>query len=125
MAGRTRMSVEIEGLGRLREQLEELAPQIEAAVKRAVKESAEAVRDETRRGVRVDTGNLRDKVDITYKDEGLSAEVGWSDRSDWYAAVQEHGTRRMPANPVLGPALERERNELPRRVRTEVRRELR
>ncbi|WP_228995318.1 HK97-gp10 family putative phage morphogenesis protein [Streptomyces sp. DH8] len=115
----------IEGLDRLRDQLEALVPELEEAAKRATKDSAEAVRDDTRRTVRVDTGNLRDKVDIHYSDEGRTAEVGWKDRHDWYASINEHGTRRIPANPALGPALEAERTRFEERLRTEVRKVLR
>ncbi|MFH9134439.1 HK97-gp10 family putative phage morphogenesis protein [Streptomyces sp. NPDC017524] len=115
----------IEGLDRLRGQLAALVPELEEAAKRATKDSAEAVRDDARGKVRVDTGNLRDKLDIHYSDEGKTADVGWKDREDWYASVHEHGTRRIPANPALGPALEAERTKFEERLRTEVRRVLR
>lgn len=124
MARHSGVRVEIEGLDAFRARLAELAPQITTAAKKAVKESAEAVRDEAKQGVRVDTGNLRDSVDITYADDGLTAEVGWRDRDDLYASLHEHGTRRIPAKPVLGPALEAERAKFPDRVKTEVRRVL-
>lgn len=115
----------IEGLDRLADQLAALVPELEGAVRRAAKESAEAVRDDTRRRVRVDTGNLRDTVDIHYRNEGLTAEIGWKNRHDWYASINEHGTRSIPANPSLGPALEAERARFEQRLRTEVRRVLR
>ncbi|WP_030744452.1 HK97-gp10 family putative phage morphogenesis protein [Streptomyces sp. NRRL F-5135] len=116
--------VTIEGIDRLRDRLAELEPTILAAAKRAVRDSATAVREDTRRGVRVDTGNLRDKVAVHIEDDGLRAEVGWRDRHDWYAALHEHGTRRIPAQPALGPAIEAERTKLADRIRTEIRRDL-
>ena len=76
------------------------------------------------RRVDVDSGNLRDSTDIKYEDDGLRAEVGWRDRDDLYASLHEHGTRRIPAKPVLGPALEAERAKLPDRIRAEVRKVL-
>ncbi len=115
----------IDGLDRLRDQLEALVPELEAAARRTTQESAEAVRAETRRNVRVDTGNLRDTVAIYYTNEGLTAEVGWKARHDWYASLHEHGTRRIPAKPSLGPALEAERARFEARIRAEVRRVLR
>ncbi|MGW3627285.1 HK97-gp10 family putative phage morphogenesis protein [Streptomyces sp. NPDC000880] len=116
--------VTIEGIDQLRDRLEELAPTILAAAKRAVRDSAVAIREDTRRSVRVDTGNLRDKVAFYPEDDGLRAEVGWRDRSDWYASLHEHGTRRIPAKPALGPATETERGKFPDRVRTEIQRDL-
>lgn len=120
-----RQTVQIEGLDRLKRQLEALAPELEAAAKKAVKEAADAVKEQTRQNVRVDTGNLRDEVDIEYKDDGMTATVGWKNRKDWYATVQEHGTSRIPAQPALGPALEAERARFEERLRQEVRRVLR
>jgi HK97 gp10 family phage protein len=124
MAGRSTTRVEIVGMDRLRARLAELAPQIEAAAAKAVKESAEAVKAGTKQNVRVDSGNLRDSIDIKYENSGLQAEVGWRDRDDQYASLHEHGTRRIPANPVLGPALEAERTKLPDRIAAELRRVL-
>ncbi|MFD0344009.1 HK97-gp10 family putative phage morphogenesis protein [Streptomyces sp. NPDC127117] len=119
-----RNTVRIEGMDRLRRRLDELAPVIIEAAKKAIAESAEAVQADARRDVRVDTGNLRNKVAIHYENDGLKAEVGWKDRHDWYAALHEHGTRRIPANPSLGPAIEAERSKLADRIRTEVRKVL-
>lgn len=116
------VQVNIQGIDRLRSRLEELGPEIIAAAKRAVRESAEDVKAEARQKVHVDTGNLRDSVDIKYENDGLRAEVGWRDRDDWYASLHEHGTRRIPANPVLRPAIEGERTKLPARIKAEVRR---
>lgn len=118
-------TVQIEGLDRLRAQLEALVPELEAAAKRVVKESAEAVQAQARQNVRVDTGNLRDELAIDYQDSGLTAVVGWKARHDWYASIHEHGTSRIPAQPALGPALEAERARFEERLRQEIRRVLR
>ncbi|MDX3235653.1 HK97 gp10 family phage protein [Streptomyces sp. ME03-5709C] len=118
------MRVQIEGLEHLRDRLEELAPQILEAAKPAVREAAESVKTTVRQFVAVDSGNLRDSVDIRYEDDGLTAEIGWRDRDDFYASIHEHGTRRIRARPVLGPALDAERAPFPDRVRTEVRQAL-
>lgn len=124
MARGSGIRVEIQGLGRLRERLAELAPEITAAGKKAVKESAEAIRDDAKQGVRVDSGNLRDSTDIKYEDDGQRAEIGWRDSDDMYASLHEHGTRKIPARPVLGPALEAERTKFPERIAAEVRKVL-
>lgn len=123
--GRGGARVRIVGLEQLRERLAELEPQLREASKRAVEASSEAVRDDTRQNVRVKTGNLRDKVAIHYSSDHLKAQVGWKDRADWYAVAQELGTKSIPAQPALGPALEVERTRFEARLRAEVERILR
>lgn len=123
--GRGGATVRIVGLEQLRNRLAELEPELVEASKRAVEASAEAVRDETRQNVRVKTGNLRDKVGIHYSSDHLKAAVGWKDRADWYAAAQEFGTKSIPAQPALGPAMEAERARFEARLRAEVERILR
>jgi HK97 gp10 family phage protein len=125
MARRSGASVRISGTARLRQRLEDLPEEIKEALARGVKESAEAVRDDVKQHVRVDSGNLREKVDIRYEENGLAASIGWHQPSDFYAVFQERGTRRMPANPTLIPALERERGKYRARLTEEVRRVLR
>ncbi|WP_181800292.1 HK97-gp10 family putative phage morphogenesis protein [Streptomyces ipomoeae] len=123
--GRGRVTVRITGRDRLRERLEDLPEDIKAALTKGVTESSEAVRDDTKRGVRVGEGTLRDNVGIEYEDDGLAATVGWHDDKHYYAAFHERGTRRFPAQPALGPALERERQQYRARLTAEVRAVLR
>lgn len=125
-----RIYVRIDGIARLRQRLDDLEPQIIEALKKAVKESSEAVRDDTARTVPVDASgrdshHLKDHVAIRYDDNGLAAEVGWFDAESYYARFVEHGTHRMPARPSLGPALERERQRYRQRLTDEVRAVLR
>ncbi|WP_282703250.1 HK97-gp10 family putative phage morphogenesis protein [Streptomyces sp. CC219B] len=117
-------------MARLRERLEDLPDEITDALKKGVRESAEAVRDDVKAHVRVDRSgrdnhHLKDTVDIRYRDNDLVAEVGWFEQEDYYAVFQERGTRRTPANPTLIPALERERGKYRARLSEEVRRVLR
>ncbi|HEY5836176.1 HK97-gp10 family putative phage morphogenesis protein [Streptomyces sp.] len=123
--GRGAVTVRIDGIARLRDRMHELGPDIIEALARAVKESAEAVRDETARTVPRAGGHLAETVDIQYEDGGLAAKVGWSDPTSYYAHFVEHGTRRAPAQPSLGPALEAERARYTARLSDEVRRALR
>lgn len=122
---RGRAHVTITGLARLRGRLEDLPDDIKGALGRAVQESAEAVRDDVERTVAVNTGNLQEKVDIRYQEEGLVAQVGWHDQEDYYAVFVERGTRSQAAQPSLMPALERERGRYRARLTEEVRRVLR
>lgn len=122
---RRRVTVRISGRDRLRQRLEELPDELRQALAKGVRESAEAVRDDTRQGVRVGEGALRDNVGIEYEEDGLVAMVGWHDPEYYYAVFQERGTRRFPAQPALGPALERERGQYRARLTAEVRAVLR
>ena len=121
--------VRIDGMARLRQRLADLEPRLIEALQKAVKESAEAVRDETANTVPVDANNrgthLKDTVTARYEDNGLTAEVGWFDAESYYARFVEHGTRRAPAQPSLGPALELERTRYVQRLTDEVRAALR
>jgi HK97 gp10 family phage protein len=119
------MTVEILGAERLRAQLQDLGEDIITALQKAVQESAEAVKADTQRDVAKDSGNLHDKVDIKYKDDGLTAVVGWHNDTEYYARFLEYGTRRTPARPALRPALEAERKRYKGRLTEEVRRVLR
>lgn len=121
-----RLTVRITGIDRLRVALEQLPDDIKDELRRAVRESAEAVVEETRRTVPVGaTGNLRDHVAAHPEDDGLRMTVGWIDAEDYYARFVEFGTRRMPARPSLGPALEAERGRYRARLSAAVRAVLR
>lgn len=119
-----RSNVTIEGLDQLKDRLAELAPTIRAACFRALKQAAEEVVKTTERTVAVDTGNLQKSVRARYRNNQLYAEIGYWDRDDDYAALQEFGSRRRTAHPTLGPALEQERAHLPDRIKSEVRKDL-
>ncbi|MEU3161407.1 HK97-gp10 family putative phage morphogenesis protein [Streptomyces griseoincarnatus] len=118
------ITVTIEGLPELRRRLEEMPAQLRLACFRALKESAGAVVDGTKGRVKVDTRNLHGSVKARFENNRVRAEIGWWDRDDRYAIWQEFGTRRMPANPSLGPALEEEKRHLPDRIKREIRKEL-
>ncbi|KKZ72327.1 hypothetical protein VO63_19045 [Streptomyces showdoensis] len=122
---RSGMTVEILGTRRLQAQLEDLGEDIVAAIRKAVTESAEAVKADTQRDVARDSGNLHDKVGVTYKDDGLTALVGWHNDAEYYGRFLEYGTRRIAARPALRPALEAERGRYRARLTDEVRRALR
>ncbi|PWJ07918.1 hypothetical protein DKG34_10975 [Streptomyces sp. NWU49] len=116
------ITVTIEGLPELRQRLEQLPTEVKAACFRALKASGGAIVDGVKGRVKVDSGNLHSSVKARYENNRLRAEIGWWDRDDEYAVWQEFGTKSMPANPSLGPALEEEKQHLPGRLREEIRR---
>jgi HK97 gp10 family phage protein len=117
--------VEVVGLPRLERRLAALVPQLREAAQAAVKESGKAMKKDVEDHVRRDTSNLHNSVKDTYENDGLRTSVGWRDRDDLYAVFHERGTKSMPANPTLIPALAREGPALAARLRAEVMRQLR
>ncbi|MEU7348356.1 HK97-gp10 family putative phage morphogenesis protein [Streptomyces bacillaris] len=122
---RSGITVEIVGASRLRARLEDLSEEVVRELKKAVEESGEAVAADTRRDVAKDTRNLERKVESRPANDGFNATVGWHDPEDYYARFLEVGTRRAPAQPALGPALEAERARYRGRLTEAVRRALR
>ncbi|MFD3929533.1 HK97-gp10 family putative phage morphogenesis protein [Streptomyces sp. NPDC058614] len=121
---RSRARVEVIGLDRLERRMAEVLAALKEAAQAEVENSAEVVVGDVRRNVRVDSGNLRSSAKATFQKDGLQAEIGWRDQDDLYAVFHEQGTRRIPANPTLVPALERAGQQLVSRLRDEVRRRL-
>lgn len=119
-----RTHVTVVGLGRLRRRLADLDDEIHTGAANAVTEAAEAVRDEARDAVRVDTGALRRGLKAFVDEGALSADVGWRDPDLYYAQYQEFGTSSISANPALTAAAEAERGRFPGRVTEDVRREI-
>ncbi|MFG2307667.1 HK97 gp10 family phage protein [Streptomyces sp. NPDC048566] len=122
---RRRARVEVIGLPALERRLARLVPQLQEAARAAVEESGQAMVGDVQRRVRRDTGNLAQSVKAVADRGGMRTSVGWRDQDDLYAVFHERGTRHVPANPTLVPALEREGSELVARLRAEVRGALR
>lgn len=124
MASR-RVTVSVEGLERLRAKLSEVPPHIRDGAGKAVEDGAEAVRDQVRATVGVHSGRLKRTVKVReIGTAGLSSDVGWFGREEYYAKFVEFGTSSIRANPVLTTAAEEERTRFDRRVRDEVQEEL-
>jgi HK97 gp10 family phage protein len=116
--------VTIVGWDRLVRRLDELDDDIREGALKAVQDGADAVRDEARDMVRVDTGRMRQGLKARVDESRLRADVGWSDPDLYYAQFQEFGTSEITANPALTVAGEAERRRFPDRVSEDVRREI-
>lgn len=114
--------MQVEGLDALRTELGDLPVEIRAACFRALREIAGTIVNDVQHHVRVDTGNLKRDVKARFHNNTLRAEIGWWQDDNEYAKSQELGTRRVPANPTLLPALEREKPHITARLRDEIRR---
>lgn len=116
--------VTIVGWDRLVRRLNELPEEIRRGSVDAVREAADAVRDEARDAVRVKTGAMRAGLEARVREDLLRADVGWTDPDLYYAKFQEFGTSRITANPALTAAAEAERARFPRRITEQVRAEI-
>lgn len=118
------ITVQLHGMDQLRRRLGGLPDEIREALRKAVKDAALEVKNDTLRDVPILSGNLLNSLEIRYADGGLRAKVGWFKDDDYYARYVEFGTRGIPAKPSLGPAAEQERRRYVERIRDAVRRSL-
>lgn len=86
------------------------------AVRRASRESAEAIRQGAADRSRVRTGAMRRGWRVTEDADGITV-----DNPVAHTIFNEYGTRRMSAQPMLTPAVEEERAQFPSRVADAVR----
>jgi len=112
----------IDGIKDAERELERQGRTIADALADVVPVAAEAIRDEARRLVPVDTGRLRDEIGFTV--DGTEAEVKIIDTTrasgTYYGQFVEFGTSKQPAQPFMGPAAEIERGRLRARVEDAV-----
>lgn len=109
-------NVTVTGMAETTAALRRVGEQIAAAAKAAEDEAAQVVADDMRSRVAVDTGELRDDIDV--QDGATGKEVGAM--SVEHAGFVEFGTSTQVAQPYAMPAAEAERQRLPGRVTTAV-----
>ena len=108
--------VRVDGDARLRKALRAVAKRAPDRASKAVGATALFVQTEAKNRTPVDTGRLRSSLQIVFYNRGLTAFVGTNVE---YAPYVEFGLRsrpNYPAQPYLGPAAERGRKELERRL---------
>ena len=98
-------------------------------VMKHLSDGANAVRDEAKRLAPVKTGALRESIKARTMKDSLASAVycdypdadgGYNEwrviqkggKRPYYAIAVEYGTRRTPAQPFLGPAVENKRQEI-------------
>lgn len=118
------VSVELEGLEELRAKLNELPEQTRVGAGRALEESAEAIADDMRDEVPVDSGNLQDSIRAEVDVDAFRAEVGPEKAQAHYGYFIEFGTTSITPRPFAVPAGENERGRFPDRVRRYVTEEI-
>jgi HK97 gp10 family phage protein len=109
--------VRVEGMSALRRALLNVDAEGRRTVQREVFRSLLNVQRRAKERCPVDTGRLRNSIAIEPADEGLSGTVGTNVE---YAPYVEFGTRYMPAQPFLLPAIEEEQPEFVRRLKEQL-----
>lgn len=104
--------IKIEGLARMKANLERAGTKIHDAAVQAVADEVEEIQRDARRLAPTDTGKLR--RDISAEDHELKGEVRSKVR---YSKFVEHGTSKAKAQPFMMPASMLARRRLPKRAR--------
>lgn len=90
--------------------LNDLASELHAEASRVVRKTARDIEEGAKSIVPVDTGNLKNSIQVKEQEDDLNATIGIHEGSHVeYAAYVEYGTHRMAAQPYLTPAAERAR----------------
>jgi HK97 gp10 family phage protein len=84
----------------------EIAAALPEKTKVVVAKTARDIEADAKNVVPVDTGNLKNSIDVEFENDGLTAIVAPHTE---YAVLVEFGTRRMSAQPFMTPAAERNR----------------
>lgn len=102
----------------LTQQINRLISEAPTTLGAAVAESAEYIAGTSKTLSAVDTGNLKNSINVNYKNGGMTAEIGTPVH---YAPHVEFGTRFMRAQPFLFPAFESGRNIFINNIRNAAR----
>lgn len=113
--------VTIKGLPELNLKLKRLVQVLEAAGERAVKAQTKETADDMRRAAPVLTGELKAGIQEEFN---ASTFTGKAVSTAAHTTFVVHGTSDTAANDFMTPAAERARREFPKRVTTEINREL-
>lgn len=122
------------GFSRTRKMLRTLATEDTEALRTAIRETADKMAETAREMVPVDTGDLRDSIEVVTRNKGLRAMVGPGVKSKkaardvYYGPWIEFGTKGkaelgippMPARPYLGPAFLMHRDDGKKTVQREI-----
>lgn len=97
-------------MGSLRKKLRRFPEEAQAPVRAAVRSVAERILDDAQRFVPKQRRVLMRALRIKYGRDGFTARIGYlgkrSVRRAYYAAFVEFGTRKMRAQPFMGPAFD-------------------
>lgn len=106
----------VKGLDKLKASLAAMRKRLTTSNEEALRELGQEMKTRMKAAVPVDTGKLRDSIDVEMKGGGIT--VG--PRGVDYAGYVEFGTSRSPAQPYIRPVAEWARVNAPKRFRKSV-----
>ena len=92
-------------ISRVKSRLPVIAAEITPRVTVAIKDVADAIADDAKQRVPVETGDLRDAIHVEFKGAADWAVVAGNSKA-FYGHMVEHGTTRAAPRPFLIPAAE-------------------
>lgn len=119
------MSAQIEGMQQLMQRLEQMGQSIEADLKeKALVAGAELMRDKVAEIVPVRTGKLKDNIIISNV-EGNTIHIGPDQQGTaFHGHFLEFGTKKMSAQPFMGPAYENNKDAVQNKMADVIKGEL-
>jgi HK97 gp10 family phage protein len=124
------LTLEVYGANKLMARLTELRTvRLKQSTEENVRKTCEAIRDDAKAIVPVDTGSLRSSIRLQVRPRPTAHSISYgvsaggyvtnpkSGKKVNYASFVEYGTRKMAAQPYMRPAIERHKEELPKMFR--------
>lgn len=108
--------ISLNGVQEILDKLQQIGANVGKLENKALKNAAEPVLDDAKSNVPVNTGKLKEGLDISNikKKDGVkyvNVGITKSDNSEiFYGKFIEFGTSKMPARPFLQPAFEKNKN---------------
>lgn len=109
-------TLKIEGIAKLNKGLKKRMDM--SAVKTVVKKNGSEMQKKAQRNAPVDTGNLKNNIDLEISDGGMTATV---ESTADYSVYVELGTRLMEAQPYMKPAFEEQKKQFEKDLQKLVR----
>ncbi|MDD4521686.1 MAG: HK97 gp10 family phage protein [Methanosarcina sp.] len=100
------IKIEIKGISELQNAFKALDQDIQGILSDAVSQGAAVVERSAKQKVRVKTGNLRNSIGEMKKTSSSTRVESQVGTDVEYGPANEFGTRRMPAQPYLRPAID-------------------
>lgn len=106
----------VKGLDKLKKRFSDIRKRITTSNDEALQELGKEIQTRMKAACPVDTGKLRDSIDVEKKGKGIT--VG--PRGVDYAGYVEYGTSRSPAQPYIRPVVAWAKVNAPKRFRKSV-----
>jgi HK97 gp10 family phage protein len=110
------LSVEIEGADEIVSKLQNISDSLTRNIGAALREGAQLIVDSAQANAPVDTGFLRDSIQVAEESDTSVTVVAEAE----YAAFVEYGTRFMSAQPFFEPAIEEAKQQIQQLLRDAI-----